>query len=89
MTVDDHVVPDSACTACGKVLDRAMTEGGRGPGPGDFTICLTCGHLMVFGDDMALRDPTRDEMREMAGDPTILRYQRVRGEVFNEKEKGR
>jgi len=39
-------------------------------------ICM-CGHLMVFGDDLLLREPTSAEIIDMAGDPTMLQAQRM------------
>ena len=41
------------------------------------TICLDCRHLMVFADDMTVRNPTDDEVREIAGDPDILMHMKA------------
>ena len=49
------------------------------PKPGDFTICLACGHLMGFREDLTLRDLTSIEMLKVAGDKRILAVQRARG----------
>jgi hypothetical protein len=83
---DVHIKP-SACTNCGKMLDGATavkeTDSKRArkvmPDPGSITICLACGHLMVFGDDLLLRDPTPEEIVQVAGDRRILAIQRARG----------
>jgi hypothetical protein len=68
-------LPPSPCTNCGKLVDSATAlDGDHVPKPGDVTICLDCRHLMVFADDMTVRNPTDDEVREMAGDPDILMH---------------
>ena len=87
MQRDVHIKP-SACTACSKVLDGATAvmetasqrERNVLPGPGDFTVCF-CGHLMVFGDDLILRDPTPEEIVQIAGDRRVLAIQRAIGAV--------
>jgi hypothetical protein len=69
----------SACTACGKLCDGATGVGcDGGPGPGDWTICFYCGHLMAFADDLTLRNLSDAEMVEVAGDPRIIAVQRAR-----------
>jgi len=47
--------------------------------PGDATVCLTCGHLMVFGEDLLLRNPTDAEIVKFAGDKRLLAVQWARG----------
>ena len=82
MTKGYHV-PESRCTACGHFLDRAggVDNNDRKPKPGDVSICIECGHIMVFGDDMQLRDPTGEEMYEIAGDKDVLAAQRALAEL--------
>jgi hypothetical protein len=90
---DVHIKP-SVCTNCGKALDgaTAVTEGGPKrarrvmPDPGDVTICLACGHLMIFGDDLILRDPTPAEIVDVAGDRRLLAIQQARGTTMKERE---
>jgi len=43
------------------------------PSDGDLTVCLYCGHLMVFGPNLSLRELTSDEMRDAAGNPEVLK----------------
>jgi hypothetical protein len=76
-------VPESKCLSCGKVLDRAtnMFDGGWRPSPGDYSICIACGHLMIFADDLRLRELTVMECVEIAGDKRLLALRRVRGFV--------
>lgn len=57
------------------------------PAPGDITICLCCGHLMAFADDLSPRALTDAEMVAIAGDRRVLAVQHARGKVMN-KGKG-
>lgn len=73
-----HHVPPSICASCGKTNDAASL-GKHSPVPGDISVCLYCGHLQAFADNLTLRDLTADEMRQVAGDSRILKIQKVRG----------
>lgn len=77
----DEYVPGGHCLGCGKQLDGASACGGRGPQPGDTTICIYCGHLMAFADDLTFRALTDAEMIEIAGDPDVLLIQRLRAAI--------
>jgi hypothetical protein len=64
----DHAMPESACTACGYVMDRCRSVGSDAlPSPGSISVCLRCGHLMAFGHDLRLRNLTDAEIKEIAG----------------------
>ena len=53
----------SQCPGCKKELDRASSVGGDyKPQPGDFTVCISCGLICSFGEDMSLRRLTLDQM---------------------------
>jgi hypothetical protein len=82
-------VPKSKCLACGVRMDRAtnMFDGQLKPSPEDFTICLKCGHLMIFADDLRVRELTTKEIVKIAGDKRVLLLQRARGAVMNERAK--
>ena len=74
-----HRMPDSTCLSCSKVLSgTAMVNGDARPDSGDITVCIYCGHIMVFADGLTLRNPTDAEMIEIAGDERILGIQRLR-----------
>ncbi len=71
-------VPDCKCTNCGASLNGAFAVGEAGdvrPRPGDSTICIECGHLMIIADDLSLRDPNDAEIIELAGDERVLAQQ--------------
>jgi hypothetical protein len=75
--------PESICPSCGKVFDVATdVTSDEGPSPGDISICLHCGHLMAFNDDLTVRELTSDEMHEVAGDPYVLALQKARGDAM-------
>jgi hypothetical protein len=73
-------VPQSKCTnpACGRPLNGAglLDQVQIPPSPGDASMCLYCRHLMIFGDNMVLREPTREEAIEIASAPDIFELQK-------------
>lgn len=78
----DRHVPESPCTACGRPMNGATCVGDEAaPEPGDFTVCIRCGHLMVFGDQLILRDPTDSEAIEIGGDERLLAIQAARARI--------
>jgi DNA-directed RNA polymerase subunit RPC12/RpoP len=81
---DGRPLPEVACLDCGKTIDaaaRTVDKDDDRPSPGDVAICFYCGHLMVFADDMSVREPTEGEVIEMAGDPDIVEGMRMRAVV--------
>jgi hypothetical protein len=83
-------IPGAVCTQCGKQIDGASAVGEEAtppPSPGDFAICIYCGHLMAYGEVQQLRELTDAEMLKAAGDPRIVAMQQAR-QVFW-KERGR
>jgi hypothetical protein len=64
-------------------MDRAtnMFDGQQKPRAGDYTVCLKCGHLMSFTDDLRMSELTIAQMLQIGGDKRLLLLQRARGEV--------
>ena len=56
----------NTCLACGSPNDAvtAVNTDTTTPKNGDPSICLHCGHLMVFGRRGKLRNPTPSEQEE-------------------------
>jgi hypothetical protein len=81
------VVP-SKCTNCGKMLDGATSSDAdeTSPEPGNITICLYCGELMRYENDLTLGKLTDADMYEIAGDPLVLKMQQLRGLYLEEKK---
>jgi hypothetical protein len=75
-------LPEMACLSCNKALSAATTPlGNYSPEPGNVTVCWYCGHIMVFGEGLRLRELAPDEIIDIAGDKTILAIQRARSKV--------
>jgi DNA-directed RNA polymerase subunit RPC12/RpoP len=81
-----HLKGVPRCIDCGKLVDGACgLDTDNLPDVGDFTVCIYCGSIMVFAEDLTLRRPTAAEMVEIVGDKRILAIQRVRGDLTNEQ----
>lgn len=67
------------CLNCGHLVDAVSVVGDEEPTatPGDFTVCLYCGHVMALDDKLQLRELTDAEMIEVAGNPELLEVQRL------------
>lgn len=78
-----HRVKESQCLACKKKLDGAgqiirPDEPAVSPSPGDILVCLHCGHIMAYADDLTPRELTDEEMLDVAGDPAIVAFNTIR-----------
>lgn len=71
-------VPLSPCPKCNYRLDAAtlVRPGTALPKPGDFTICLRCGEVLIFGDELALRVAMANDVRA-AGPEVMAEIRRV------------
>ena len=58
------------CAHCGHVMTNSSGHD-VGPEPGDFTLCIRCAGLNVFGKDLALRKPTRREARDATSNDEV------------------
>jgi hypothetical protein len=56
-------VPESICLNCGHRLDcvGSLTEE-TAPSAGDVTLCINCSHIMLFTNELRLRNPTPAEL---------------------------
>lgn len=69
-----HIHPQNKCLCCHHPVDRAsQVDGNSGPQPDDFTICIKCGHVMVFAKNLEFREATESELKEIAQNQTIQR----------------
>jgi hypothetical protein len=79
MSIEDTPVPPSRCVVCDTLNDKALgIEPDARPTPGCFSLCDTCGHIAVFAHDLTLREPTDQEMHEIAGRKDLLFAQEFR-----------
>lgn len=51
----DRHMGESPCLKCGKLLDAANNRDGATPTPGALSLCVYCGNIAAFGDDLKLR----------------------------------
>jgi hypothetical protein len=67
-------MPKSRCLDCGKLITAAsrLDDDRSTPDPGDVAVCIDCGHIQAYADDLTLRPLTDDEMVEIAGDREII-----------------
>ena len=68
------------CTKCGtehEAVTNARAGDHKAPSPGDASICFRCSWVMVFAEDMTMRDPTPEEKRQFDADPHIRRIRRI------------
>jgi hypothetical protein len=80
----------SRCVNCNKLLDAATVTNKKDdviPREGNITVCMYCGHVMVFGRGLALRDPTGVEIVEMAGCSELVRAQAMREYITKNRKK--
>lgn len=72
----DHRTKLSKCTSCGEAMDSAMNAQfgiNNVPSSGDVTVCMYCSHIMIYDDNLILRDPSNDELIDIAANKDILR----------------
>jgi len=76
--------PKTECLRCRKKLDAAsyIKDESKSPVPGDVTICMYCGYLMAFTDDMTFRELTEEEIKEVPL-VEVARIQRARKAVMD------
>jgi hypothetical protein len=72
---DFFPIERDACPFCGHWLDR-VTAGPANPDavpvPGDITLCIQCGGVLVFDDGMKVRPPTPEEQAEAEAMPDVV-----------------
>lgn len=65
--------PECRCLSCGHKFNSAASAGKKGyPTPGDLTMCLNCGAVMIFADDLTVRAMTHQETDELLADTETL-----------------
>jgi hypothetical protein len=79
--------PINMCLSCGYVIDAASNHKGRAPHPGAIAICLKCAHIMIFNNELKLRELTDNEVVEIAGHPEMLQMMKALGRARAEYER--
>jgi hypothetical protein len=58
-------VPKDNCINCGKTLDSVQGLHGVPARPGDVTICIRCGMIMAFTEEMKLGPIEKKRLQEI------------------------
>lgn len=82
-----HVPEAGACWRCHKILDGAtfVSDDTKRPTPGDWSLCVYCNALAVFGDDGRLRKPTTAEADAARADPKVRAHRRAIRRLIHER----
>ena len=65
-----NVIPISFCPICKYEMDRATyaDKEERKPSPNDYSVCLKCGEILVFSEDLFLREATISDLMLIPSD---------------------
>jgi len=83
MSIQHHRTPKCFCPNCGYELSAAT--GFAKPKAGDATLCLNCGHFMIFTHRLRLRKPTSAELLKWAGNKELVAASEVVNQFKREK----
>lgn len=74
MPDDSTRTPFTICWHCDQPLDAAseLQPEGHRPTPGAISLCLYCGAVAVFGPELLLYPPTKEELEELAEDREFM-----------------
>jgi hypothetical protein len=76
--------PEQKCLACNYKIDATTSAfGEHKPRAGDYTMCLNCGAVSIFKEDLTLRAPTPEEKRAIATNAEITQAQIGRAYVVD------
>jgi len=72
MTRDEVATPITRCPGCSYKIDSASALDGSKvrPRPGDLSLCFHCSLVLMFEEDLTVREATIDEIAEL---PTEMR----------------
>jgi hypothetical protein len=74
----DSRIPPSTCTGCGHALTASSGVGNDDvPDPGSVSICVYCGKMTVFDENLMLREPTEAERKEILEEPCVQAARRA------------
>jgi hypothetical protein len=63
--------PECNCPYCGHKFDRVSSiREPRAPRPGDFTLCIKCGLLMAFDQELRVRGLNLEDLKALK-DPSL------------------
>lgn len=56
-------VPTSRCPWCAYGIEGATGFADKAPRPGDLSMCVNCGRVLAFQEDLTVRRASRQEAR--------------------------
>ena len=59
---------NNRCLQCGQDFGDPLQDNSEA-GPGDYTFCMKCSHVMAYTLTMVLRELTRSERRALQSNP--------------------
>ena len=79
-------VPISECDACGARNDGAscVSGGDNRPLEGDVSVCIYCGHISVYGEDLRLRAPSVAQLEKIRHDARVMATIRICREALGD-----
>jgi hypothetical protein len=66
-THDEVRIPSGQCPVCGYETDAATNplEDSKRPVAGDISICMKCGEIQIFNEDLTKRESTISDMLDL------------------------
>lgn len=52
------------------------------PEPGHISLCVNCGVITIFADDMSQRPPTAKELTDLQADPIWREIELIQGAIL-------
>lgn len=81
---NDNKIRKIICSVCNHVLNAAsQVNGNKMPAPDDITLCIGCGNIAVFNDDLELRQPTLEESIKLKKNKNLMHIQEI---IFSVKK---
>jgi hypothetical protein len=73
-------INNQKCLECGYEIDSTAEAFGRAnkPREGDYSMCLNCGAVAIFDNNLQFRKPNKEEKLEIAGNPAVMLAQLAR-----------
>lgn len=69
-----HILPICPCPTCGAKNNAATcvsNDESIGPSKGDVTLCVVCGELLVFDENVNPVLPSPQELKNIFSDPDV------------------
>ena len=68
-------MPESRCLNCGHKFNAAGSiDADQAPEPGNICLCIKCGAVMLYAEDLTVRGMTREEMDDLSNDAEAMNF---------------